>query len=85
MVGFGAHFANHVPAVFGWGSFSFGGHHRICIFSAALAALSFFRLGSLFVWVLVLGLVIRASIAFLLALLTAAAGLACLRLRKRRT
>jgi hypothetical protein len=52
---------------------------------AGIAALSFFKLGTLFVWVHVLGLVIRALIALLLALLTAAAGLLCLRLRKRRT
>jgi hypothetical protein len=57
----------------------------IWIIPALLAALSFFKLGSLFVWVHVLGLVIRALIALLLALLTLAAGFLCLRLRKRRT
>ena len=55
----------------------------IWIIPAAIAALSFFKLGSLYVWVHVMTLVIRVLVVVCLLLLTGGTGFLWVRMRKR--
>jgi hypothetical protein len=56
----------------------------IWLIPAAVAAFSFFKLGSMYVWVQVLSLVIKALVSVCMLLLTSGGALALWRIRRRR-